>query len=129
MPQIIRVSMLAENLCKHVEYMFLSSKKRTGGWFSRYGNLDESFTSIGRENIDLADRKCLVHLYTAIRERLTKVLPVLLIISKSGENTGLQVTDRVILFNLRNDIKRGRRSVAIFFRSGYRRHSLIKDDN
>jgi len=50
MPQII--SMFSENLCKHVEYMFLSSKKRTGVWFSRYGNLDQSFISIGRENID-----------------------------------------------------------------------------
>ena len=47
----------------------------------------------------------------------------LLIISKSGENTRLQVTDRVILFNLRNDIRRGR------LQSGYRRRSLIKDDN
>ena len=68
MPQII--GMLAENLCKHVEYMFLSSKKWTGVWFSRYGNLDQSFTSIGRENIDniiLADQKCLVRLYTATR--------------------------------------------------------------
>ena len=53
----------------------------------------------------------------------------LLIISKSGENTGLQVTDRVILFNLRDNIRRGRRSVAIFFQSGYRQRSLIKDDN
>ena len=53
----------------------------------------------------------------------------LLIISKSGENTGLQVTDRVILFNLRDNLRRGRRSVAIFFQSGYRQRSLIKDNN
>jgi hypothetical protein len=69
--------MLAENLCKYVEYMFLSSKKRTGVWFSRYGNLYQSFTSIGRDNIILADQKCLERLYTAIRERLTKVPPVM----------------------------------------------------
>ena len=78
MPQIIR--MLAENLCKHVKYMFLSSKKGTGVWFSRYRNLDQSSTSIGREDIDniiLADQKCLVHLYTAMRERLTKVPPAM----------------------------------------------------
>ena len=76
MPQII--SMLAKNLCKHHEYMFLSSKKRTGVWFSRYGNLDQSFTSIGRENIIiLADIKSFVRLYTAIRERLTKVPPAM----------------------------------------------------
>ena len=76
MPQII--TMMAKSLRKHVEYMFLSSKKRTGFWFSRYGNLDQSFTSIGGEDIDsmiLADQKCLVRLYTAIRERLTKVPP------------------------------------------------------
>ena len=53
----------------------------------------------------------------------------LLIISKSGKNTGLQVTDRVTLFNLRDNIRRGRRWVAIFFQSGYRQRSLIKDDN
>ena len=80
MPQTI--TMMAKSLRKHVEYMFLSSKKRTGVWFSRYGNLDRSFTSIGGEDIDnmsLADQKCLVHLYTAIRERLTKVPPLMII--------------------------------------------------
>ena len=74
MPQII--SMMAKSLRKHVEYMFLSSKKRTGVWFSRYGNFDQSFISIGREKIIiLADRKSFVRLYTAMRERLTTKLP------------------------------------------------------
>ena len=130
MPQII--SMTAKNLCKHVQYISLSSKKWTGIWFSRYGNLDH-FISIGRENIDLADRKMFgtsLHSYErktyksaasdeyipGIRQKTQVRRRSLLIMSKSGENTGLQVTDRVILFNLRDDISlRGRRSVAIFF--------------
>ena len=69
-----------KNLSKLVKYIFPSDKKRTGVRSVGYRDLHLPFASIGRVDIGdiLVQITCIIKLnLCSLRERLTKVLPVM----------------------------------------------------